>query len=458
MPRLLRMIPTAALRSPVRCCLLVALLGLWSSTASGQITLRIEPETPFVAPGQSIAVDVFIDNPAGVPVGGYQVGLTFPTDRYFVETLPAPLSDSVLTAFFSSNAPLPAGTGYMDCSLWDDGLGLDVTTAVGIADMGSFTGTSGHLFRFTLGNTAQAGDQGIEDTIDFNQFQVFCLSWQGSFAVDPSGGILATSFESSMLTISEVPPVTSLNCAIDPQNATTVNLTWSNGLASYDSVIIRRSDLTAPLTSLVGTDQNFTDTAFPGNVQYSVAGVLGGVEAPYANCAPFVPVIIAQPTGLTCVPNNGDADLAWTNGETYTSIEVYRDGALLGVLPGIDTSFTDVGVGTTGTVTYEVVGAIGSDTSPATECIASLDPILFTRGDVNNDGAINVGDAPAALNYLFNSEPVDCIEAVDVDDDAITAINDAVLLLAFLFQSGAPPQPPFPNPGVDPTPDALGCL
>ena len=50
-----------------------------------------------------------------------------------------------------------------------------------------------------------------------------------------------------------------------------------------------------------------------------------------------------------------------------------------------------------------------------------------------------------------------CDDAGDVDDDASIRPNDAVLILAFLFQRGDPPAAPFPGCGIDPTTDALGC-
>jgi hypothetical protein len=36
-------------------------------------------------------------------------------------------------------------------------------------------------------------------------------------------------------------------------------------------------------------------------------------------------------------------------------------------------------------------------------------------------------------------------------------VTDAVLILNFLFKQWAPPAPPYPAPGYDPTPDEIGC-
>ena len=43
----------------------------------------------------------------------------------------------------------------------------------------------------------------------------------------------------------------------------------------------------------------------------------------------------------------------------------------------------------------------------------------FIRGDVNNDGAVDIGDPIYLLNALFvvGSEPPQCNDAADVNDD-----------------------------------------
>ena len=83
----------------------------------------------------------------------------------------------------------------------------------------------------------------------------------------------------------------------------------------------------------------------------------------------------------------------------------------------------------------------------------------FVRGDVNRDTAVQLADAVAILEYLFlDATSLDCVDAADVNDDADTGLLDAILLLSYLFQGGGAPEAPFPQAGVDPTPDSLGCL
>lgn len=81
----------------------------------------------------------------------------------------------------------------------------------------------------------------------------------------------------------------------------------------------------------------------------------------------------------------------------------------------------------------------------------------FQRGDVNADGAVNIADPVAGLNYLFagGSAPP-CMDALDGNDDGEVNIADAVSILFHLFGGRALP-PPAGACGPDPTPDDLGC-
>lgn len=82
----------------------------------------------------------------------------------------------------------------------------------------------------------------------------------------------------------------------------------------------------------------------------------------------------------------------------------------------------------------------------------------FQRGDSNNDGAINIGDATYTLGFLFSGGPVPpCQDAADFNDDGALNIADAVATLGYLFSGGAAPAAPWPVFEADPTVDGLGC-
>lgn len=93
---------------------------------------------------------------------------------------------------------------------------------------------------------------------------------------------------------------------------------------------------------------------------------------------------------------------------------------------------------------------------------------VFSRGDGNGDGTLELTDAVIVLNYLFlgGTEPA-CLEGADADNDGSVSLTDGILVLQYLFQGGnapALPGPPGVNSGCGPdtdipgTPGDLGCV
>lgn len=83
----------------------------------------------------------------------------------------------------------------------------------------------------------------------------------------------------------------------------------------------------------------------------------------------------------------------------------------------------------------------------------------YRRCNCNADASFNIADPIYLLGYLFASGPVpSCSDACDCNDDGTLNIADAVSMLAVLFSGGAPPAPPFPGCGPDPSADALTCI
>lgn len=83
----------------------------------------------------------------------------------------------------------------------------------------------------------------------------------------------------------------------------------------------------------------------------------------------------------------------------------------------------------------------------------------FVRGDVDRNGAVDIADPVYLAKYLFQGGPaISCPDAADANDDAVLDVSDPIYLLFHLFLGGAPPPPPFPDVGSDPTfRDNLGC-
>ena len=82
----------------------------------------------------------------------------------------------------------------------------------------------------------------------------------------------------------------------------------------------------------------------------------------------------------------------------------------------------------------------------------------FVRGDANGDGEADLTDPLRILRYLFQrGASGGCVKSLDVNDNGNVEVTDGILLLRHLFQGGTPPAAPFPECGLDPTPDGLSC-
>lgn len=90
---------------------------------------------------------------------------------------------------------------------------------------------------------------------------------------------------------------------------------------------------------------------------------------------------------------------------------------------------------------------------------AAVSATKFLRGDVANDGVLQVSDPLTILGYLLVENPtrLDCLDAADTNDDGRLDIADAVFLLSHLFLGTEPPPVPFPECAEDPTADELDC-
>ncbi|MEM7261673.1 MAG: FG-GAP repeat protein [Planctomycetota bacterium] len=106
------------------------------------------------------------------------------------------------------------------------------------------------------------------------------------------------------------------------------------------------------------------------------------------------------------------------------------------------------------------VGSVGEGAGGAV-ARSELDPsncVPFVRGDANNDGAIDIGDAITGLAWLFTGGAAPwCSDAFDVDDDGDHDIIDTVRILEFLFDPGPSPLLLTGTCESDATMDTVGC-
>lgn len=115
--------------------------------------------------------------------------------------------------------------------------------------------------------------------------------------------------------------------------------------------------------------------------------------------------------------------------------------------------------GEAGPVTLSVENSTGATLiEGAYTYIDSPPQTRFVRGDLNEDGSLDLADPVFVLTYLFaaGTEP-SCQSAADVDASGSVDPTDAVLLLNFLFLAGPAPREPFPGCGEDDADSTLSC-
>jgi len=77
---------------------------------------------------------------------------------------------------------------------------------------------------------------------------------------------------------------------------------------------------------------------------------------------------------------------------------------------------------------------------------------LFMRGDLNNDGRVDLSDAIFSLAYQFLGGPAPtCLSAANVNGDRGYDLSDVVYLLSYLYSGGKAPPPPNGVCGPDPS-------
>ncbi len=192
-----------------------------------------------------------------------------------------------------------------------------------------------------------------------------------------------------------------------------VNLSWTN-TESYDNVVIRRiaPGGTVLLTdTLAGFVSAFEDEEplLPGTYSYSVAGITGGVESVATQSNPVL-VEVLPPFGLLCTPNGPDVQLDWQLGSTlYTSLEVFRDGLSIAVLPVDSTSFVDAQLLSGGVFEYFVRGVIAPDSADSQSCSVTLENRVRALGFDSPVGTLAAIDVASDLlsdqsGFSFNLE------------------------------------------------------
>ncbi len=82
----------------------------------------------------------------------------------------------------------------------------------------------------------------------------------------------------------------------------------------------------------------------------------------------------------------------------------------------------------------------------------------WLRCDANGDAKVDIAGAVWVVSELFaRGEMSACADATDCNDDGRIDLSDALYAVAYRFQGGPSPPPPYPECGEDTTEDNLSC-
>ncbi len=157
-----------------------------------------------------------------------------------------------------------------------------------------------------------------------------------------------------------------------------------------------------------------------------------------------------------------DGGLSWDDGvpESLSFAWEQTGGPVAAALDpaAADTEQIRAAFTATGTYTFRLTVFDGArqDAEEIAIAVAAPAPGIFRRGDANDDGRVDIGDAIRVLAALFGDAALSCPDAGDANDDGRLDIADPITVLDYLFGSGAP----LPAPGAaycnqDSTPDGL---
>jgi len=142
-------------------------------------------------------------------------------------------------------------------------------------------------------------------------------------------------------------------------------------------------------------------------------------------CDSFPPCATARPdppTGLTCTPGPGELDvsLAWTNGDAYDEVEIFRGAVSIAKIP-VAASYKDT-VPAPGTYAYTVVGRKGGQASTASApCEATLTIVVAAVTD------ITCGAVSGTLNVDLSWQNPEAYAEIEIKRDGAQIYRGATI-------------------------------
>ena len=137
--------------------------------------------------------------------------------------------------------------------------------------------------------------------------------------------------------------------------------------------------------------------------------------------------LVPGPSNLSCSNNGATTNLSWTNGASYSSIEVTRNGSVLATLSGSATSYADSNT-PVGSTSYAVRGFQGSDPSASVSCnifsIGGATDLVWAPSAASGtvaggqgiaDALTSAGRQPLVVSSLGDVADLDVFDAIWVN-------------------------------------------
>lgn len=236
------------------------------------------------------------------------------------------------------------------------------------------------------------------------------------------------------------------------------------------------------LESLRGTlavDEALLQTMASGAASVEVTGDEGSVSGAIESCFSWLDMLrdmwmsrrvgtgaLRLDTAREDVMPFGVETIADLAGMTIDVVKNEEGAESVVVLTGVLAEIRELGTWNPHDDGHHHKGASSSKDGTAPD--ESEDDLLFTigethdarisRGDVNDDGMLDISDPISLLLHLFRGSFTPyCLDAGDANDDGVLNLTDSIVMLQNLFQGADTMSRPYPGRGFDRTPDLLFC-
>ena len=431
-------------------------------------------------PNQTNSVPALIDG--SIAIGPFQ-GAVLAIDASF----PARPGESVIAEVLLDASE---DVSAIDFGISYDGSDLSLAGVTAVGDLAAVNGGSGpsvFLVDFAPGGAASGVTvEVVVDTVapigllpaGFD-LPVFALEFAVAPAAGPVCATRALTFNSGLGS----PPVENLVTALSGALVTSTidgvlaigaptTVPPSGGITlSLDTVFPTAGQ---PATVSIGLDSDQAISAVSFGIAFnstdvSLIGVAPGVTLAAARCGLGPELFLVDVSGGASGGLTIDTVLQTT--PPFSNRLLLPDGAAEFVvlqfatvpIPSIGgTALTFTSTLGSPAVPLSVVTPLGTITPTTVNGAIDL-AVPFIRGNCNVDNNIDIADAIFILGVLFpgqgGASVITCRDACDLNDDGAINIGDPINLLTVLFSAGTPPTIPEPTTcGLDPTgSDGLSC-